>query len=207
MRYDKLYFKIWLENLAYEKTFAQRDLTQKANLEKILGIPDLVKYTQGSFATLYEHPKNKNRLIKITSHKEDVYNLVKAQKLNSPNIIKLFDWRSGQMIKELPELNSLAIIVEKAIGPSMIYTTSDFYELSLNGRFGLAADWMMSGGNDRQKLIMNKYQQNDDQEHNKLHDLFKTLQSLKKLYRIELTDFEDNIIDNQGRYVIIDMGF
>ena len=201
-------FKKWLENLAYEKAFAQRDITQKTNVAKLLGINgSLIKYKQGSFATLYQHPKNKNRLIKITSHKEDVLNLVKAQNLNSNNIIKLFGWENKEKIKELPNLNSLAIIVEKIDGPSMIYTTSDFYELSLNGKFELASDWIMQGGHEKQKRIMDRYQMNADQEHYKLYDLFKTLHNLKKFYRIELTDFEDNIIDNGNRYVIIDMGF
>jgi hypothetical protein len=123
------------------------------------------------------------------------------------NVIKLFDWENKQKVKEIPNLNSLAIIVEKIDGPSMTYTTSDFYELSLNGRFELASDWIMQGGNKNQQIIMDKYQQNNDQEHYKLYDLFKTLHSLKKFYRIELSDFEDNIIDNGNRYVIIDMGF
>jgi hypothetical protein len=201
-----LNFKKWFENLAYEKTFAQRDITQKANVGKMLGIPGLFKYKQGSFATLYQHPKKQDQLIKITSHKKDVYNLVRAQKLNSSNIIKLFDWENKEKIKELPELNSLAIIVEKIDGSPMAYTTNDFYELSLNGKFELAGDWMMHGGNDSQKFIMNRYQLNNDQEHNKLHELFNTLQNLRK-YRIELTDFEDNIMDNGNKYVIIDMGF
>lgn len=202
-----LNFKKWIENLAYEKTFAQRDITQKANVSKLLGIPGLIKYKQGSFATLYQHPKKQDRLIKITSHKEDIINLVKVQNLKSPNIIKLFDWENKQKVKELPSLNSLAVIVEKVSGPSMNYTTSDFYELSLNGKFELASDWIMYGGNDKQKFIMDRYQSNNDQEHNKLYELFKTLQDLKKFYRIELSDFEDNIIDNGNRYVIIDMGF
>lgn len=208
MKYG-LNFKNWLENLAaYEKAFAQRDITQKANVAKLLGINgNLIKYKQGSFATLYQHPKKQDRLIKITSHKEDVLNLVRAQNLNSNNVIKLFDWENKQKVKELPNLNSLAIIVEKIDGPAMIYTTSDFYELSLNGKFELAGDWIMQGGNEKQKRIMDRYQLNNDQEHYKLHDLFKTLQSLKKFYRIELSDFEDNIIDNGSRYVIIDMGF
>ena len=208
MKCDELNFKLWIENSAYEKAFAQRDITQKANVAKSLGMTgNLIKYKQGSFATLYEHPKNKNRLIKITSHKEDVYNLVKAQKLNSPNVIKLFDWENKEKVKELPNLNSLAIIVEKANGPSIAYVTGDFYELSLNGKFELAGDWIMQGGNDRQKRVMDKYQLNNEPEHYKLHALFNTLHSLRRFYRIELSDFEDNIIDNGNRYVIIDMGF
>lgn len=203
-----LNFKEWLENLDYEKAFAQRDITQKTNVGELLGFPkklNIIK--QGSFATLYQHPRYKNKIIKITSHKSDVHNLIKAQNLNSINIPKVFNWDNKQKIKELPHLNSLAIIVEKINGPSMVYTTNDFYELTLGGRFNLSSDWILQGGNPKQKLIMEKYNKNNDQEHDKLFELFRTLYKLRKFYKIDLSDFEDNIIDSNDRYVLIDMGF
>jgi hypothetical protein len=203
-----LNFKEWLENLAYEKAFAQRDLTQKTNVGKLLGFPkNLNIINQGSFATLYQHPKYKDRIIKITSHKEDVYNLVKAQQLNSNNIAKVYDWDNKQKIKEIPHLSSFAIIVENIVGSPMVYTTNDFYELTLGGKFNLASDWILQGGNPKQKLIMEKYDKNNDQEHNKLFELFRTLYQLIKFYKIDLSDFEDNIIDSKDRYVLVDMGF
>jgi hypothetical protein len=203
-----LNFKEWLENLAYEKAFAQRDVTQKTNVGKLLGFPkNLNIINQGSFATLYQHPKHKDRIIKITSHKEDVYNLVKAQQLNSNNVAKVYDWDNKQKIKEIPHLSSFAIIVENIVGSPMVYTTNDFYELTLGGKFNLASDWILQGGNPKQKLIMEKYDKNNDQEHNKLFELFRTLYQLRKFYKIDLSDFEDNIIDAKDRYVLVDMGF
>jgi hypothetical protein len=198
-------FRTWLEN--YEKAFAQRDRTQKTDVGRSLGFKNnLIKYSQGSFATLYQHPKQPDRLIKITSHKEDVQNLVRAQRLNSPNIPRLFDWEDGSKTKQLPKLNSLAIMVEKIEGRPMAYMTGDFYELSLGGRFELAADWIAYGGNEKQKPVLEKYDLDNDREHDKLAQLFRTLGELEK-YRIELSDLEDNIIDAGGRYVIVDMGF
>lgn len=203
-----LNFKEYLENLDYEKAFGQRDITQQSNVGKLLGFPkNLQLKKQGSFASLYQHPKYKDRLIKITSHKEDVYNLVKAQNLKSRNVVKVFDWDNKQKIKELPNLNSLAIIVENVTGYPMVYTTGDFYELSLGGRFNLASDWILQGGNEKQKSIMEKYDRNDDSEHNKLFELFRTLYQLRKFYKIDLSDVEDNILDSNDRYVMVDMGF
>ena len=88
----------------------------------------------------------------------------------------------------------------------MAYTTGDFYELSLGGRFELAADWIAYGGNEEQKPVLDRYGLDNDQEHEKLAQLFRTLGEMEK-YRIELSDLEDNIIDAGGRYVIVDMGF
>ena len=88
----------------------------------------------------------------------------------------------------------------------MAYTTSDFYELSLGGRFELAADWMAHGGNEKQRPVLEKYGLDDDREHDKLAQLFRTLGELEK-YRIEMSDVQDNIIDDGMRYVVVDMGF
>lgn len=88
----------------------------------------------------------------------------------------------------------------------MSYMTGDFFELSLNGEFELAADWLNSTVHKRQAAVLDRYGKNDDGEHTKLAELFVTLGNLEK-YRIELSDFEDNILDAGDRYVIVDMGF
>lgn len=206
-----LSFKSWIlfeAKLAGEELFSQRDKTQKSNVNKFLGISKpLIKFGQGSIATIYEHPKNKKLLIKVTSHKEDIKNIVKAQKLNSPNVVKTFPWEDGEIIKNLPSLNSLAIIVEKIIGEPMKYSVGDFFDLSLNGNFDLAADWLDSTVHRKQKIILDNYDKNNPEEHTKLSSLFRTLNNLEKLYKIELSDFQDNILDAGDRYVIVDMGF
>lgn len=204
------FFKKWLKIIeaTEEELFSQRDKTQKSNISKLLGFgKPLTKFAQGSIATLYEHPINKKRLIKVTSHKEDILNIVKAQKLSSPNVVKTFPWKNGEMIKKLPSVNSLAIIVEKILGSSMIYSTGDFFDLSLFGRFELAADWLDSTLHKNQKIVLNNYRKNTPEEHVKLSSLFRTLHNLEKYYGIELSDFQDNILDNGNDYIIIDMGF
>lgn len=207
-------FKNWFFSevkLADEKIFSQRDKTQKSNVSKMLGFDKpLIKFSQGSIATIYEYPNKKNLLIKVTSHKEDIQNIVRAQRLNSDNVVKVFPWnKEKEVIKSLPSLNSFAIIVEKISGGSMVYSTGDFFDLSLNGEFELAADWLDSTVHKSQKGILDYYNKNNENEHIKLSNLFRTLNKLEKLYRIELSDFQDNIIDDdkKNRYVIVDMGF
>jgi hypothetical protein len=209
-----MFFKDWL-NLSEAKTdydamFSQRDKTQKSDVSSLLGFKKpLVKFSQGSLATLYQHPTNKNLLIKITSHKEDVNNIVKAQRVDSPNVVKTFPWdKEGTLIKSLPSLNSLAIIVEKVNGTPMVYTNNDFLGLGLNGSFEKAADWLLGTILKEQEAILNRYNKNDVEEHYKLISLFKTLSKLTgREYRIELSDFDQNILDTGDRYVIVDMGF
>lgn len=204
-------FKQWLtynESFASERIFNQRDITQKSDVGKLLGFEKpLAKYSQGSIATLYEYPNKKNLLIKVTAHEDDVLNIVKAQRLKSSNVVKAFSWKNKGLIKELPSLNSFAIIVEKILGSSMVYTTSHFFDLSLNGNFELAADWLDSTVHKLQKTILDYYNKNNTEEHLKLSSLFKTLYKLDKFYHIELSDFQDNILDAGDRYVIVDMGF
>lgn len=202
-----MYFKKWLKFLE-QNMFLLRDKTQKLDLGKILGFKKpLVKFSQGSIATIYEHPNTKDLLIKVTSHKDDVKNIIAAQKLKSDNIVKAFSWKSGEFIKQIQNINSYAIIVEKILGPSMAYTTNEFFELSLDGRFELAADWLDANLHKRQIVILEHHQKNNLKEHAKLSSLFRTLHKLESFYRIELSDFQDNIIDSGDRYVIIDMGF
>jgi hypothetical protein len=203
-----MFFKEWLLLNSYDTLFLQRDKTQKSNIGKILGFgKNLVKFSQGSIATLYQHPESPNLLIKVTSHKEDISNIITAQKLKSPNVVRAVPWNSKEMVKNLPSLNSQAIIVEKVMGNPMVYTTSDFFDLSLNGQFELAADWLNSTVHKVQAKILDRYNKNNIEEHTKLASLFLTLSKLEKFYNIELSDFQDNILDSGDRYVIIDMGF
>ena len=205
-----MFFKEWLllDSSSYSALFLQRDRTQSTDIGKLLGFDKaLVRFGQGSIATLYKHPSDGGLLIKVTSHKEDVSNLVRAQRLGSPNVVRVIPWKSGELVRDLPSLKSWALIVERVVGGSMPYMTGDFYELSLNGEFELASDWLNSTVHKRQALVLDRYGLNNAEEHSKLAGLMATLHSLEKFYRIELSDFQDNILDAGGRYVIVDMGF
>ena len=100
-----------------------------------------------------------------------------------------------------------AMIVEKIQGNPIIYTTSEIYDLSLSGKFELAADWLDYEPRKIQSAILEKYNNNNDKENGKLAELFRSLQQIKNFYKIDLVDFQDNIIDEGNRYVIVDLGF
>jgi hypothetical protein len=123
------------------------------------------------------------------------------------NSIDYMDWKNGEKIKKIPELNSYAMIVEKIQGKPIIYTTSEIYDLSLSGKFELAADWLDYEPRKIQSAILEKYNNNNDKENGKLAELFRSLQQIKNFYKIDLVDFQDNIIDEGNRYVIVDLGF
>lgn len=199
-------FKKWVES---EEVFLyKQNLQKEKNIGNILGFKSpLTKVKEGTFATIYQHPKEKNKLIKITSHEEDVKNLLKCQNIKSDNVVKIFSWNKKERFKALPNFKSYAIIVEKIEGTPMVYSTPEFYQLSLNGRFELAKDWLNSGGKPEQNNILEKHQKNTIEEHDKLSDLFHSLSTIKKFYRIDLVDFQDNILEEKNRYVIVDMGY
>lgn len=199
-------FKKWIES---EDVFSHKQNLQKEkNIGSILGFKSpLIKVKEGTFATIYQHPKEKNKLIKITSHEEDVKNLLKCQNIKSDNVVKIFPWSKKEKIKNLPNFKSYAIIVEKIEGTPMVYSTPEFYQLGLNGKFELAKDWLNSGGKPEQNKILERHQKNNMEEQDKLSDLFHTLNTIKKFYRIDLVDFQDNILEEKNRYVIVDMGY
>jgi hypothetical protein len=210
-----MFFKDWLNlsEVKYDNMFSQRDKNQfmlqspKSSVSKKLGFNEpLIKYSQGSLATLYQHPTDKDLLIKITPHKKDVENIIMAQKIESPNVVKAFRWEDSTNVKNLPSLHSIAIIVEKINGTPMVYTNNDFLDLALGGTFEKAADWLLGTMLEKQEEILKRYNKNETNEHYKLAELFKTLNKLKK-YRIILSDFDQNILDTADRYVIVDMGF
>lgn len=190
-----------------DAAFNQRAKTQKVDIGKLLGFSQpLNMVAHGSFATLYNNPGIQGTLIKVTSHKEDVQNTIKAQRLKSQNIVKTFEWASGEMAKKLPSIKSWALQVERVNGKPLQYSTGHFYALAYNGNFELAKDWLDYGGSDEQKKILRAYNTLHASELVKLSQLFESLHGLSRL-GIDISDFEDNILDSGDRYVIIDLGF
>jgi hypothetical protein len=203
-------FKTWLEatsvNSKFDKFFSQRDLIQKKDVGELLGFKQpLLKINQGSLATIYQHPKNPNWVIKVTSHKEDIQNIQKAQKLNSKNIVKMFG--NPQQVPQNP--NFYWIIVEKVNGSHMVYDTNSFIAL-IHGDYDeklkdAATSVLYTDGGIREQ-ILKRYGKNSEEELEKLSSLFETLYNLQKI-GIEMSDFAENIMDDGEKYVIIDLGF
>lgn len=192
---------------ALESAISSRDRLIKTGAHKYLGFSKPLKlYAKGTFAALFQHPTDEDKLIKITAHKDDIRNSIKSQKLQSPNIVKLYPWDNGKLFKEIPELKSYALIVQKISGSPMDYTSNEFFTISYNGNFEKAKDWASAGGSKQQLNLITYHRKNVDTELDKLAELFNTLHNLQRT-GIELSDFDQNIIDNGQRYVIIDLGF
>lgn len=184
-----------------------KEKTQKSNIHSLLGFKQPLKLmAQGTFASIFYHPTDPNILIKVTSHKEDVQNTVRAQRANSDNVVKLYPWPDGKLFKPVSSLKSWAMLVERIQGEKMPYSTGHFYKLDLNGNFENAAGWLNAGGTPQQNAILDIYDRNTDLEQSKLADLFNSLHSLRR-YGIDLSDFDENIIDAGDRYVLVDLGF
>lgn len=192
--------------LIAENIFTARERIDKSNIGKLLGYnKPLRKIATGTFSNIFLHPTDQSKLIKVTCHKSDVQNTIRAQRLNSNNIVKLYSWEDGQSAKPLPTIKAWALQVEKIDGPPLKYPTDYFLRLGYMGSFEKAADWLKAGGSESQNKILQQYKA-DDTEKEKLAELFDALQSLSRI-GIELSDFDQNIIDNGSRYVIIDLGY
>lgn len=192
--------------LIAENIFNARERIDKANIGKLLGYnKPLKKIATGTFSNIFLHPTDQSKLIKVTSHKSDVQNTIRAQRLSNNNIVKLYSWEDGQSAKPLQTIKAWALQVEKIDGPPLKYPTDHFLRLGYMGSFEKAADWLKAGGSESQNKILQHYKA-DDIEKEKLAELFDALQSLSRI-GIELSDFDQNIIDNGSRYVIIDLGY
>jgi hypothetical protein len=218
-------FKKWLEatiskknsgsnwNKSSEDFFGQRDKIQKKDISKILSDRNIIpanmklkKLTQGSLATIYEHPTNANLLIKITPHKEDARNLWRGQKVKSECIVKLY----GEPIELSPEMPRVYVmIVDKVVGVPMVYSTVEF--------IGLIGDKGRSRNKENASVeilypsayresILEGHNKNTEVEYEKLSNLFKALYHLERI-GIDMVDFSDNILDTGEAYVIVDLGF
>ena len=194
-----LEFKLWFENLvkASEKAFEAKNKIKKQekNLGKILGFQKPLNFfSQGSYALIYEHPLFQDRLIKITTHKDDAYNLYKAQRVVLPynkNIVKLYGRPQEKFISGV---KCWVLDVEKINGPTIPLSGVEILALKNDH----PSDAEMS-------QILARYGKDTIPEHRKLNDLLDTLRKLDRI-GIPLSDLTDNILDAGNRYVIVDFG-
>lgn len=198
---DTLSFKNWLEGVSNAK-FDQRIKNQKLNLAQLLGFKKpMLQINRGSLANIYQHPEDPSKIVKITADARDAKNLWTAQRLNSPNIVKLY----GQPRQVSP--GAWAIIADKINGQPMKYDTNSFVILIQGEGAGSTADAaqeILYPSGIREK-ILNRFGMNTDAEHERLADLFSTIARIEQM-RIPMSDFGQNIIDDGQKYVIIDLG-
>lgn len=203
-------FKQWLEVSLDQKAdavFGRRDKNLRINFNSILsglglptidGKPQIIK--KGSLAIVYQHPHDPRKIIKLTGDMDDARNLWKAQKLNSPNIVKVY---AAKKLKG----NSAVLVADKIDGKPMPYASNIFLALIHGDFFDDATEASQKILNPRGKRmqILQWMGKDDHQEYRKLSELFATLGRLEKI-GIDMFDFTDNIIDNGPHYVIIDLG-
>lgn len=203
-------FKTWLNedlDAVADKVFGQRSQNAKLSHAKImtaLGIQSneaqLRQINTGSLATIYQHPEDPSKIIKVTADAQDVKNLVKAQRLNSPNVVRVYN-----SAKIGPK--AFGLVADLVKGRSMHYNTNELLGLMNGDNFeeaGQAVRGIMRPDRTRSK-ILDQLGMNTNDEKVKLSRLFQALAGLEKL-GIDMYDFTDNILDAGGEYVIIDMG-
>lgn len=204
-------FKEWIEAALLGDELAQKAsdtfVKQKWNVSSILNLlglpPEKLKtINTGSFATVYQHPTDPSKVIKVTSDKADGRQLVKAQQLRSPNVVKIY--QSSQLFN-----GSWVLVADFVHGPSIPFTSNTLAAL-INGKTiespAVAARKIVQiGASPFRERILAKMGKDNPLERQKLAELFITLSRLEKL-GIDIADFTDNIIDTGQHYVIIDMG-
>lgn len=203
-----MHFKLWLE--AVDKVF-KRGAIDTRQLAQMLALPtsSLTEIDRGSFATVYQHPAAPNRIIKVTKDRQDVVNLVKAQRLNSPCVVRLYPpVKSNELFVKVGQM--YAIVADKVQGPPMPYT-SNAIAMLLTGKLGMdtpqkaAMKIQQSGSSPFRDSILAKMGRDNEAERAKLSELFFTLAKLERM-GVDLSDFTDNVLDGGQHYVIIDMG-
>jgi hypothetical protein len=203
-----LTFKKWLESSMLDQkasqTFVKQNWDQNAILYALgLQPTKLNKVNTGSFATVYQYPNDPHKVIKVTSDKADAHRLINAQKLNSPNIVKIY--KSAQ----LPN-GSMILVSDFINGASMPYTSNTISALitgknMMDSAINASRKILQPGTSPFRDRILQKFGHDNAHERQKLSELFMTLARLERM-GIDINDFTDNVIDNGQHYVIIDMG-
>ncbi|CAK0749736.1 hypothetical protein CCP1ISM_3470003 [Azospirillaceae bacterium] len=156
----------------------------------------------GTMAKAY---KVGDKVIKVTRDNKDVINTVKAQRIKSPNIVKIHRLSKDGLS------SGTAMLVDYIPGKLAPFSTGEWHAM-IQGDVGMdelreAANKIVSDTNPKgiRTKILSKHGLNDVKERNKLREVFKTLSSLQSI-NINVDDLGDNIIDDGNKYVIIDLG-
>jgi hypothetical protein len=193
--------KLSLLNEFYEP-FGQANLENKNALFKDLGIsPERFEVLgTGSHATAYDVGDGK--VLKVTSDVKDANNLLRAQNLNDPGVVKAYG------SSKVGVSDGVAILVDKVEGELMPYSTGELHALIQGTNFQelpMARITILRDNTGIRKKILDKHGRNHKEERKKLSSLFTTLIKLEKI-GIDFDDFAENVIDTDTRYVVIDLG-
>ncbi len=209
-------FKLWLEafaNSTIDQTsnqfFARKATNADLGFNSILTalkLPTSNKKPQiignGSTATVYRNPHNPNQVIKVTGDMRDARNFSRIKGLNIENVAHCYN-----VVKINP--TAAAILCDYIQGTPMVYSNDEFLALVNGDRFEdypSAIKNLQNGnlGKIRTRVFYN-HKISPETELPRLIPLFKTLFMLEQK-GIDLVDFDQNVIFNGQKYVIIDLG-
>lgn len=191
-----------------EKVFGQRKTNSMLDFRTILkhlGLPDTRRSPKqigvGSMATVYVNPHNPKTVIKVTSDVADITNIQKAQKLQSPNIVKMHQFKivSPQMAVAV-----LDYVKGKQV-PISIDGIMRLVQGDHNEGYADAVTGIFNTEDQTRNSVLNAYKINNHKTRMKWSELFKTLANLERM-KIALDDLSENLIDNGQSLVLIDLG-
>jgi hypothetical protein len=216
-------FKTWLESTdaanfgttsldqMADNLFSSRIKNQDFKFNAILaslGLPKsnkkLIKIGSGTLASVYLNPHNANQVIKVTGDSQESSNFETLIKNNfrSPNIVTCYKVASlGPTTK--------VFLCDYVKGTPMEYSNDEFLALVNGDNFddypeSIAALSSGDYGKNRSQVFYN-HNKSPEQEAAKLIPLFSSLMRLEKL-GIDLFDFDNNILDDGVKYVLVDLG-
>jgi hypothetical protein len=160
-------------------------------------------HAQGSHADIYYNPTNVDALVKVTDDQQDVANILAAQALHSPNIVKCFGHTTQGVI------NGTALLVDLVRGGRAPYSTPEFLGL-IEGQHATdsrdQAHLRILRPDPFRTAILQSHGQLNTAELHKLSELFRTIHLLESRLNVFLVDLADNIIDAGRAYVVVDLG-
>lgn len=183
---------------------AEVEIIDPIKLGKSLGV-DLSKLDLIGSGTMAKAYKVGDKVVKVTRDNRDVINTVKAQRIKSPNVVKIHRLSKDGIS------SGTAMLVDYIPGKLAPFSTGEWHAL-IQGDMGMdelrdAAQKIESDINPKgiRTKVLTKHGLNNKNDRAKLKEIFKTLSSLQSI-NINIDDLGDNIIDDGNKYVIIDLG-
>jgi hypothetical protein len=180
---------------------AEAEITDIDKLQKSLGIDlsGIEEIGSGTMATVY---KIGNKVLKVTRDNKDVINTVKAQRIKSNNVVKIYKLsREGLS-------NGTAMVLDFVDGQLAPFSTGEWHALIQGSGMDELSDavkLMLTDNKGIRNKILTDHGLNDNKSRAKISELFKTLRMLQSI-NVNIDDLGDNIIDTGDRYVLIDLG-
>jgi hypothetical protein len=166
-------------------------------------LPPQIINNSGSLAEIYACPSDPSKAIKVTSDRQDAKNIVAAQAIKSPNVVKCYAY-TNKGVK-----NGTALLVDFVQGQPAVYSSPEFIGL-MEGKYGME-DRIQSRirilrPDPFRRKILESHGLLNKTEVQKLSELFGALSLLETKLNIFLADFAENVIDAGQNYVVVDFG-